>query len=107
MLDALVCHTALRVGDVVGHLAGEVVNALDDPVGVKADFLGHPAPMARLDIAEVVFTAELHRKFRLIEVDLGVVGKGARQIVKRRQTDAALRADEYGVILGMGVRADN
>ena len=41
-----------------------------------------------------------------MDIDVGI-RKDARHVVQGRETDAASGTDEQGVILGMGVRADN
>ena len=61
MVDPLLLHTALRIGNVLGELACEVVHPLNDYVRIKAVVLRHSAPVAHVYIVEAVFAAKLHR----------------------------------------------
>ncbi len=87
----------------VRQLRSETIDAGHHRVGINVQFGCQLVPVVKGDIAQTVFTPELHRKCSLLDIDVRI-GKDARHIVERRKADAAFAADEQGIILGMGIR---
>jgi hypothetical protein len=71
--------------------------------GLTCRLFAQPAPVISPEIAQV-FAAELHGKRDAFDVDVRI-GKDARHVIERRETDAGLSTDEQGVVLAVSVRA--
>jgi hypothetical protein len=103
MGEAFFAPAASDVGNMVSELSCEFIHALNHGIGLTCRLFAQPAPVISPEIAQV-FAAELHGKRDAFDVHIRI-GKDARHVIERRETDAGLSTDKQGVVLAMSVRA--
>src|ERR1700728_429447 len=106
MSQPLCDHAAFYLGDVLGELCREIVDAHDHGVGIEAQFLPELVPVATGDVSETIFAPQLHGELDALYIDVPV-GQNARDVIERGKSDTGLSGDEQCVVLGVRVGSGN
>jgi hypothetical protein len=85
--EPFVSHALADVRNMISELFCEIVHALNRCIRVETEGFGKLAPVVGPDVAQTVFVADLHGQLDTVDIDVAVK-KHARNIVKRRETNA-------------------
>lgn len=104
VFQAFAHHLLLHRGNLVGELASEIGDAAQCFVRVEFQLDRKLAPVITPDVAKPVLATDLHRYFRLLDVDVGV-RKNAGHVIEGCQANSPASADQKRVVLCVGIRS--